>query len=77
MWVEMPLPGEVIDFINRKALSREIYNIRRDKIIDDGLTYMDEVGVTKPVDEDINETIPEKLKKSDERKKSKSTIWNL
>ena len=64
----MPLSGEVIDFINRKALSSTSITsdeIRLgDKIIEDGLTYMDEVGVTETVDEDINETIPEKLKKT-------------
>ena len=65
-WVEMPLPGEVIDFINRKALSStsitsDVEIRLGDKIIEDGLTYMDEVGFTEPVNEDINESNPDEL----------------
>ena len=66
-WAEMLLPGEIIYFINCKALSStsillDVEIRLGDKIIEDRLTYMDQVGVTEPVDEDINETIPEKLK---------------
>jgi hypothetical protein len=57
-WVEMPLPGEVIDFINRKALSSTSITsdveIRiGENVIGDDLTYMDETIAT---DEYVGET---------------------
>jgi len=63
-WVEMQLPGDVIDFVNRKALSNtsitsDVEIRLGDKIIEGGLTYMDEVGFT--VNEDNIETNPDKL----------------
>ena len=79
-WVDMPLPGEVIDFIYRKALSStsitsDVEIRLSDKIIEDGLIYMDEYGFTEPVNGDINETNHDKLSSiqpSDEIKKSRN-----
>ena len=49
-WIEMPLPAEIIDFINRKALSStsmtsDVEMRMGDKIIGNDLTYMDEAEV--------------------------------
>jgi len=47
-WVEMPLPGYVIDFINRKAListsvTSDVEIRLFDEVIKNGVTYMNEV----------------------------------
>ena len=48
-WIEMPLPAEIIDFINRKALSSTSMTsdveMRMGDIVGNDLTYMDETEV--------------------------------